>query len=200
MLVLRARKHVSSLRPPTFSRWVGQPNGLEVQRLQRGDEERKPLREESVQQRQRRRLCHHSILRAKTRRLGAPPITPVSKKQRFRFPRARTSTVRLGCADFFERNFRLRISSRPSFESSRAEASNEPSSAFRRAHSGKLCSSHGRQVVRSSLQKQVVRCSSRRIQLVKTTLDLNSNNYELLHKGTTNLYCLRQAPGDSDIP
>ena len=74
----RARKHVSSLRPPTFSRWVGQPLGLEVQRLQRGDEERKPLREERQRHRQRHPQCHDSILRAQTGRLDASPITPVS--------------------------------------------------------------------------------------------------------------------------
>ena len=78
----------------------------------------------------------------------------------------RTRTVCLGCADFFERNFRLRISSRPSLESSRAEASNEPSSACRRAHSAQFCPPHGMQVARSSLHKLVVRCSSRGLKLV----------------------------------
>ena len=85
------------------------------------------------------------------------------------------TTVCLACTDYFERNFRLRISSRPSLESSRAEASNEPSSAGRRAHSAEFCSSHGTQVVRSSLQKQVVRCSSRHIQLVQITIQLYMN-------------------------
>jgi hypothetical protein len=69
-------------------------------------------------------------------------------------------TVCLGCADFFERDFRLRISSRPSLESSRAEASNEPSSASRRAHSAKFCSSHGGQAVCPRERRPTWRLSS----------------------------------------
>jgi hypothetical protein len=77
----RARHYVSSPRPPTFGRWVGQPKGLDVQRLRRGDEERKPLREESLQHRHRRRPCCSSILAGETGGILTPQITPVSEKQ-----------------------------------------------------------------------------------------------------------------------
>ena len=49
---------VSTPRPPTVDRWVGQPEGLDVQRLRRGDDERRPLREKGF----RRRRCRRSNL------------------------------------------------------------------------------------------------------------------------------------------
>ena len=66
--------------------WVGQPKGLDVQRLRRGDEERKPLREESLQHRHRRRPCCSSILAGETGGILTPQITPVSEDKHFAVP------------------------------------------------------------------------------------------------------------------